>query len=140
MIILDTNVVSELMRPAPAPVVRDWLLARDPRELYTTAVTTAEIRYGLERLPGGRRQDLLRAVATEIFAAFDEQILPFDRLAAAEYALIVVGRDRLGEPVEAFDAQIAAICRTQGAALATRNLKDFRMTGIDLISPWAEEH
>jgi toxin FitB len=98
----------------------------------------AEIRYGLEQLPDGRRKDSLLATATEVFAAFSEFIQPFDADAAAWYATIVAGRDRLGLPMDGFDAQIAAICRTRGAALATRNAKDFRETGIDAIDPWHE--
>jgi toxin FitB len=103
-----------------------------------TAVTVAEIRYGLERLPGGRRKDSLLTTATEVFAAFSEFIQPFGADAAIWYATIVAHRDRLGLPIDGFDAQIAAICRTRGAALATRNAKDFRETGVDVIDPWQQ--
>lgn len=130
MIVLDTNVTSELMRPAPLLVVTAWVRARNARELYTTSITMAEIRYGIERLPGGRRKDLLRITAEDVFSAFAEAVLPFDAAAAAEYAGIVSRRDRTGAPIDGFDAQIAAICRTHGAALATRNVKDFDATGI----------
>ncbi len=136
MIVLDTNVASELMRPAPAPAVRDWVRGRDARELCTTAITVAEIRYGIERLPDGRRKESLKAAATEIFAMFADQILPFDAAAAEYYALVVSRRDELGWPIEGFDAEIAAICRLHGAALATRNLADFRDTGVTVIDPW----
>ena len=135
MIVVDTNVVSELMRPSPSPQVREWVNAQAPDELSTTAVTVAEIRYGLERLPGGRRKDSLLTTATEVFAAFSEFIQPFDADAAIWYATIVAHRDHLGLPIDGFDPQIAAICRTRGAALATRNAKDFRETGIDMIDP-----
>ena len=136
MIVVDTNVVSELMRPSPSLRVRDWVDAQAPGELgTTTAVTVAKIRYGLERLRDGRRKDSLLATATEVFAAFSEFIRPFDVDAAVWYATIVARRDRLGLPIDGFDAQIAAICRTRGAALATRNAKDFRETGIDVIDP-----
>ena len=138
MIVVDTNVVSELMRPSPSPQVRDWIIAQAPGELCTTAVTVAEIRYGLERLPDGRRKDSLLAAATEVFAAFSEFIQPFDADAAVWYATIVAQRDRLGLPIDGFDGQIAAICRTRGAALATRNAKDFEETGIDVIDPWQQ--
>jgi len=139
MIVVDTNVVSELMRPSPSLRVRDWVDAQAPGELgTTTAVTVAKIRYGLERLRDGRRKDSLLAKATEVFAAFSEFIRPFDVDAAVWYATIVGRRDRLGLPIDGFDAQIAAICRTRGAALATRNAKDFRETGIDVIDPWQE--
>lgn len=138
MIVADTNVVSELMRPAPSPLVRDWVQAQAPGELYTTAITVAEIRYGLERLAGGRRKQSLLAAATEVFTAFSDYIQPFDAEAAIWYATIVAHRDRIGLPIDGFDAQIAAICRTRGAALATRNTRDFRETAIDLIDPWQQ--
>lgn len=138
MIVVDTDVVSELMRPSPSLQVRAWVNARAPGELCTTAVTVAEVRYGLERLPDGRRKDSLLATATEVYAAFSEFIQPFDADAAVWYATIVARRDRLCLPIDGFDAQIAAICRTRGAALATRNAKDFRETGIDVIDPWQE--
>lgn len=136
MIIVDTNVVSELMRPSPSPQVRDWVSAQAPGELCTTAITVAEIRYGLERLADGRRKQSLLSAATEVFAAFSDYIQPFDADAAIWYATIVARRDRLGLPIDGFDAQIAAICRIRDAALATRNAKDFRETGIDVIDPW----
>ena len=136
MIVVDTNVVSELMRPSPSSQVRAWVGAQASGELCTTAITVAEIRYGLERLPDGRRKDGLLAAATEVFVAFSEFIQPFDADAAVWYATIVARRDRLGLPIDGFDAQIAAICRTRGAALATRNAEDFRGTGIELIDPW----
>ena len=136
MIVVDTNVVSELIRPAPATVVQEWVRGHDARQLCTTAITVAELRYGIERLPDGRRKDLLRAAAVEIFEMFAEQVLPFDLAAAGEYALVVSQRDRLGLPVNGFDAQIAAICRVRRVPLATRNLADFEKTGIEVINPW----
>jgi hypothetical protein len=137
MIILDTNVLSELMRPQPSPLVRDWIGQQVSDELCTTAVTVAEIRYGLERLPDGRKASLV-AAATEVFTALGEYIYPFDTNAAIAYAQIVARRDSLGLPIEGFDAQIAAICRTRGGALATRNGKDFEETGIEVVNPWQE--
>lgn len=136
MIIVDTNVASELMRPSPADAVRDWVRSHDARQLCTTAITVAEVRYGIERLPEGRRKEVLRAAATGVFARFAEQVLPFDAAAAEQYALVVSHRDRLGLPIDGFDAQIAAICRAHGAALATRNVADFGKTGIQVINPW----
>jgi toxin FitB len=138
MIILDTNVVSELMRPQPAAQVRAWVGARQPGEVGTTAVTVAEIRYGIERLPDGRRKDTLLSAATELFATFGDLVQPFDTAAAAWYGRITARRDGLGLPIGSFDAQIAAICRTRDAVLATRNVKDFEETGVDLIDPWQE--
>jgi len=136
MIVLDTNVASELMKPSPAPIVRDWIRAHRGGKLPTTSITLAEIRYGIERLPTGRRRDLLKATADDIFSTFEDQILPFDAAAAAHYPAIVTRRDRAGLPIDGFDAQIASICHTHDAALATRNLKDFQDTGINLIDPW----
>ena len=137
MIVVDTNVMSELMKPSPESAVREWVRAQDPDELHTTAIGLAEIRYGIERLSGGRRRDLLRTTADEIFAAFENQILPFDAAAARHYATIVTTRDDAGLPIDGFDAQIAAICSLHHATLATRNVKDFLGTGIAVTNPWA---
>jgi predicted nucleic acid-binding protein len=136
MIVLDTNVVSELMRAEPAAGVLTWLQQNSAGGLYTTTVTVAEIRYGIAHLPEGRRRETLHQAANEVFAAFPRQVLPFDLAAANAYADVVTGRERLGTPIDGFDAQIAAICRSQAATLATRNTKDFTNTGIDLIDPW----
>lgn len=136
MIILDTDVVSELMRPAPSSAVVGWVRARHATELYTTSITLAEIRYGIERLPDGRRKDLLRTTVADVFSAFAEHVVAFDATAAVQYAEIVSHRERAGAPIDGFDAQIASICRAHHTALATRNVKDFHDTGIDLIDPW----
>lgn len=128
------------MRPAPAAAVQEWVRGHDARQLSTTAITVAEVGYGIERLPDGRRKDLLRATAVEVFETFAEQVLPFDLAAAEQYALVVSQRDGLGLPVDGFDAQIAAICRVHGAPLATRNLADFEQTGIKVINPWRPGH
>src|SRR5579875_3466525 len=139
MIIVDTNVVSELMRPAPAPTVVQWVRSRaGQHELCTTSITLAEIRYGIARLPDGRRKRLLATTAEGVFAAFENQVLPFDAPAAAQYAAVAYVREQAGTPIDGFDAQIAAICRARQAALATRNLKDFQGTGIDVINPWSQ--
>jgi predicted nucleic acid-binding protein len=138
MIVLDTNVVAELMRAAPAPAVLAWLQQSSGTGLYTTSVTVAEIRYGVARLPDGRRKHDLQQAANEIFAAFPRQVLPFDLAAATAYADLVAGRERDGNPISGFDGQIAAICRSQAATLATRNTDDFVDTGISLIDPWQE--
>jgi toxin FitB len=135
MIIVDTNVISELMRPSPSAVVVGWV-RHNERELFTTSITLAEIGYGIERLTDGRRKRLLRSMAEEVFADFSEQVLAFDAEAALAYARIVSGRDRAGLPIDGFDAQIASICSVHRAALATRNTKDFQDTGIDVIDPW----
>jgi predicted nucleic acid-binding protein len=136
MIVLDTNVVSELMRPEPAPAVLAGMQRSSGGGLYTTAVTIAEIRYGIARLPEGHRRQSLRQATDEIFAAFPRQVLPFDLASASAYADIVASREKMGNPISGFDAQIAAICRSQAASLATRNTKDFLDTGISLLDPW----
>jgi toxin FitB len=138
MIILDTNVVSELMRQEPAPGVASWVRDRDRRELRMTVFTLAEVRYGIARLPEGRRKQVLLAAADEIFAAFADQILPVDNAVAEHYAGIASSRERAGKPIAGFDALIAAVCRSRGAALATRNVTDFDGTGIEIIDPWLQ--
>jgi len=135
VIILDTNVTSELMKTAPEPTVIAWVHAHAPA-LATTSITVAEIRYGIERLPAGRRKDQLVNAANEIFEMFADQVLPFDRRAALKYAAVVSARDRAGAPIDGFDAQIAAICHSHKAALATRNTKDFHGIGLELLDPW----
>src|SRR5271165_1010886 len=99
MVIVDTNVLSELMRPSPAKIVLDWVQGHSGRDVFTTAITVAEIRYGIERLPEGRRQQTLRAAAVEIFSAFGDKLLPFDAAAAEQYALVVSDRDCLSRLV-----------------------------------------
>ena len=96
----------------------------------------AEIRYGIARLPDGRRKQVLLAAADEVFEAFADQVLPVDGNAAGHYAVIASSRERAGKPIASFDALIAAVCRSQGAALATRNVSDFDGTGIEIIDPW----
>jgi toxin FitB len=138
VIILDTNVVSELMRPEPAAQVAGWVRGRDRRELRMTSVTLAEIRFGIARLPDGRRKQVLLNIADDIFRAFSDQVLPVDEAAAEQYAVIASIRERAGKPIAGFDALIAAVCRSRSAALATRNLPDFDDTGIEVIDPWAQ--
>jgi toxin FitB len=137
VIILDTNVVSELMKAAPRPGVVAWAVARPARDLVTTAITVAEVRYGLARLPRGRRRDALTAAADEVFAALPGAVLPFDADAAGAYAEVVVERDEAGRPISVLDAQIAAIARSRGAALATRNTADFDGLRLPLVDPWS---
>lgn len=136
MIILDTNVISEIMKPSPCAAVRSWIVACTASELYTTSITIAEILYGIERLPSGQRKESLRTTSLEIFHGFEDRILPFDTAAAIAYSSIVDRRDRLGSPIAGFDAQIASICLTHRATLATRNVKDFQNTQINVINPW----
>jgi predicted nucleic acid-binding protein len=136
MIVVDTNVISELMKSSPADSVRDWMLRQHQTELFTTSITVAEILYGIEQLPDGQRKDMLRIAATEVFVAFENHVLPFGREDAVAYALLVHRRNLLGLPINGFDAQIAAICAIHNATLATRNGKDFEHSGITIIDPW----
>jgi predicted nucleic acid-binding protein len=138
MIVLDSNVLSELMRTEPAQAVTAWVQAQQAASLCTTAVSVAEIRYGLQRLPAGKRRTLLREAADDVFESFADQVLPFDAESARHYADIVIERERAGTPISGFDAQIAGICRTHKAALATRNTDDFTGLQLPLIDPWAD--
>ena len=137
MIVADTNIVSELMRPRPDPAVVRWADAQAAEATFTTAVTVAEVLYGVERLPAGHRRTALLATALDVFGRFEDRVLAFDAAAAERYAAVVSGRDRSGQPIEGFDAQVAAICLGHGAVLATRNTWDFVDTGVDLVDPWA---
>lgn len=136
MIVFDTNVASELMKASPDPAVWNWVVDQQRAGLCTTAITVAEVRYGIERLPVGRRRTLLREAADEVFAQFAGEILSFDAEAAAVFPLVMAGRERAGLPISALDAQIAAVCRVVDATLATRNTKDFVETGVELVDPW----
>lgn len=137
MIILDTNVISELARPVPDPRVLSWLDSLEVSDTATTAITAAELRYGVTRLPDGHRRRELTVVIRGILTEdFQGRVLPFDERASVRYADIVAGRERVGRPIGVADAQIAAICRDLSAVLATRNSGDFEETGIELINPW----
>jgi hypothetical protein len=137
MIVLDTNVVSELMKPAPARHVVTWVAGQPIQSLYTTSVTQAEILHGVGLLPAGRRRRLLEAAAEAMFREdFAGRVLPFASDAAPLYALIAVERRRIGRPISQFDAQIAAIARSSGATIATRNVADFAACSVDLVDPW----
>jgi toxin FitB len=138
VIVLHTSVVSELMRAQPAPQVAAWVRRRDRRELRMTSVTLAEIRFGIARLPDGRRKQVLLDSAGDVFRAFSDQVLPVDEAAAEHYAIIASTRERAGKPIAGFDALIAAVCRSRGATLATRNLADFDGSGIETMNPWAQ--
>jgi predicted nucleic acid-binding protein len=135
VIVLDTNVVSELARPTPDATVVSWVDAQV--ELAIAATALAELRFGVARLPEGRRKTALEA-AIDQFVADDlgGMVLPFDAACAGAYGLIVAGRERTGRPIGIADAQIAATCMVHEAALATRNLRDFHAAGIELVDPW----
>lgn len=137
MVVLDTNVVSELMRPSPNPAIESWIADRPAASLFFSAVGEAELRFGLAIMPAGRRRD---AFASEIEAMlsedFADRILPFDSEAARAYAVIAASRRVAGRPIAEADCQIAAIARSRGMALATRNVRDFEDTGIHILDPW----
>ncbi len=137
MIVLDTNVVSEAIRPQPDPSVASWLASRPSSALFITAITQAELLYGLELLPDGkRRRGLTDAVHAILHGGFRGRVLPFDGPAAEAYATLAAGRRAHGKPISAFDAQIAAIARSRGARVATRNVEDFDGCGVEILDPW----
>ena len=137
MIVLDTNVLSEFMKARPATKVVEWLAAQLVSSVYTTSITQAEILHGLLLLPQGRKRDNLEAAAQAMFEKdFSGRILPFGSDAAPLYARIAADRRKTGRPISQFDAQIAAIVRLSGAALATRNITDFQECGVTVINPW----
>jgi toxin FitB len=135
--ILDTNVISEILRPEPNPTVVTWFESQPRHQLFTTAVTQAEIRYGIALLPKGSRRQKLLEVAQLIFEEdLDKRILPFGGDAASHYGEIAAARRGSGRPISQFDAMIAAIARLHGANIVTRNTSDFDDCGIDVINPW----
>lgn len=138
MIILDTNVVSELLLVQPNPLVLQWMEKQSPPSVHTTAVTEAELRLGAAVLPVGKRKThLIKLIEDTLKEDFPERILSFDSAAAALYADICAHRRKLGRPISQFDAQIAAICKARDATLATRNVADFADIGLKLINPWS---
>jgi hypothetical protein len=137
MIVLDTNVLSELMRPAPSERVVRWVAAQPATSLYTTSITQAEILHGIMLLPSGRRRNSLQTAAEAMFSEdFGGRILPFGSDATHPYARIAAERRRAGRPISHFDAQIAAIARSAGAKIATRNVADYEACGVQVINPW----
>ena len=132
---MDTNVISEMMRPRPNESVRQWFHLILPQHLWTTSITKAEIGLGLAYLTGSRREELARS-AKKLFRLFLGKLLFLDDLAADYYPGIVIGRQQAGRPVKELDAQIAAIARSRDMSVATRNLRDFEDCGVDLIDPW----
>lgn len=137
MIMLDTNVLSELMRPQPSLAVIAWVDAQKDEDLFISAITMAEILHGIARLPTGKRKGHLHKLASAMFEEdFAGRIVPFDACAAPCYAQWVARCEAAGKPASLGDAQIAATCIAQGARLATRNVKDFAEGDLQLINPW----
>jgi toxin FitB len=138
MIVLDTNVLSEVIRPVPEPSVLDWLVNQPRASLFTTTVTRGEILYGIRLFANGKRRRGLWDAAKKIFDEdFARQVLSFDSDAADMYAEIAASRRLAGKPISQFDAMIAAMARSRGASLATRNVKDFEDCGVDIVNPWS---
>ena len=139
MIILDTNVVSELTSFEPAADVVAWLSKQVETELFITSVNEAELSFGVERLPGGRRRnDLATANERIINGLLGGRVLVFDRVAAGMYAVILANRERIGRPIGELDCMIAAIARAHGATVATRDMYGFENCGVEVVNPWSD--
>ena len=137
MIVLDTNVISEPLKPAPDPRVLEWLDTQVVETLYLTAISYSELLVGIEMLPAGKRKKALAgSVAALLERVFGERILPFDRLAAGRYA-VIYARTRKSGPISIPDAQIASIASVHGFSVATRDVRPFRAAGLSVIDPWA---
>lgn len=137
MIVLDTNVLSELIRPIASDRVVAWLDAQAPDAVVTTAISKAEMLVGITILDDGKRRDQLSALVLRLFAGrFDETLLNFDAAAATHFADIVAQRRKAGLPIGTMDAQIASIARAQAATIATRDVSDFSAIGLSIVNPW----
>jgi predicted nucleic acid-binding protein len=140
MIILDTNVISEMMKATPNKHVMRWIGASSPASLYITTITQAEILYGIMLLPAGKRRTACESAANAMFSEeFGGRILSFASDATTSYAQIASERRRTGHPISHFDSQIAAIAYANGAGILTRNVTDFHRCGIEVINPWEAE-
>lgn len=137
MTILDTNAISEAIKPSPHPSVAAWFEVQEPGTLYTSSISEAEVLFGILAMPPGRRRDVLLTEVEDIFTVdFADRILPFDNAAARAFAVIASDRKRTGRPLPGFDGLIAAIALSHGASVATRNVKDFEGCGLTVINPW----
>ena len=136
MILLDTNVVSEPLKPSPEPAVVQWLNAQATENLYLPAIVAAELYYGWSILPDGRRKRVSGDLVDRVVSQFEGRVIPFDLAAAVEYGRLMAAARSAGVGLPILDGQIAAIARAQGADLATRNVKHFEQTGIPLLNPW----
>jgi len=138
MLILDTGILAEAIKASPDPKVGAWLGTQPRDDLYTTSIAQADILYGVESLPPGKRRADLLAAVVEIFAFFDKRVLAFDADAARAHPQIVLNRKMMGQKIEPANAMVAAITRSRGATLATRNTAEFAGCGIRVVDPWLE--
>ncbi|MGD0132227.1 MAG: type II toxin-antitoxin system VapC family toxin [Bryobacteraceae bacterium] len=141
MIVLDTNALSDGMKPSPSERVLRWLASKEPSGVFVTTISQAEILAGIEVMPAGKRKQSLSAAAQKMFdEVFHGRILSFDPEAARQFAAISAIRKAAGRPISQFDAMIAAVVRVHRADLATRNVRDFDGCGIRLVNPWTDVH
>jgi len=137
MIVVDTNVVSEMMKQEPNPAVAQWLNAQNTQWLYLTTISLMELRYGIERLDDGKRKTALWEILDfTVSRLFGSRILHFDQAAAEEAARIAAATEAVGKKTGVADCQIAAIVKTKGFAVASNDTKPFIAAGVDLINPW----
>jgi predicted nucleic acid-binding protein len=136
VIVLDTNVIAEAMRPEPNPAVVSWLNGQSAETLYLSSVTLAELLFGIGAIPSGARRDRLAQALDRLLALFPGRVLPFDQDAARRYADMAVTARAAGHPLPVSDGYIAATAASRGFAVATRNTRDFPTIGVDLIDPW----
>ncbi len=136
MIVLDTNVVSETMRPEPDANALEWLNAQSAETLYLSSITLVELWFGIAALPGGARKRRLERAVDGLLDLFIGRVLPFDEDAARRYAAIAVAAREAGRPLPVANGYLAATAAAHGFAVATRNTRDFRDTGVELINPW----
>ncbi|HKF49764.1 MAG TPA: type II toxin-antitoxin system VapC family toxin [Terracidiphilus sp.] len=137
MILLDTNIISESMRPNPDSAVLRWLDSLVRSETWTCSIVVGELFSGVDLMPAGRKSRALRfEIERALSEDFNGQVLDFDIDAARHYGAIVANRNRIGRPIRELDAEIAAIAASHGAAVATRNIRDFEGCGVKLINPW----
>lgn len=135
--VLDTNVLSEIMKPQGLRKVKNWVITQPRENLFITSITQSEILYGIAILPDGKRKQALRESTQAMFVEeFTGQILAFEQKAAVGFAEIAANRKKIGKPISQADAQIAAICLVNNAAIATRNVDDFADCQIKIVNPW----
>jgi predicted nucleic acid-binding protein len=137
MLIIDTNVISEMMKSSPSPQVVSWFSSQKTEDLFITTITIAEISYGIQSLPNGHKRDVLHETFKNVIEeTFKYRILSFDTVAAHAYRKIAANRKKIGKPLSVLDGQIAAIARAFKASIVSRNVRDFVECGLTLINPF----